>query len=222
CDASREGKILGAREEERNGVLGVGPGETAEKDLSWLELTSVDDISEDGKLLLLKEEGEAAGPNGALIVRKMDGSAPMRLGEGSGQLSPDGKHVLTTVPGSRGPLKILSVGPGEPTIVKTDGLELLDVAWLPDNHRVLLYGREPGQPPRMLLVDADTGARRPIVLEGAPATSFGVTPDSRRILAHRSDGTWAFYPIEGGSPAPVEGILPGEEPVRFSRDGLTL
>ena len=221
-DVSRDGKVLISRDEERNGVLGVSPGEKSEKDLSWLEMTSVVNISEDGRILLLFEEGEAAGPGGTLILRKMDGSPPMRLAEGLGQLSPDGSRVLTVLPGSNGPPKILPVGPGEPTTVKLEGLEPLNVAWLPDSRRLLVYGRLSGQPPRVFLVDPDAGTRRPIVLEGALGTAFAVTPDSRRILADRSDGTWALYPIEGGTPAPVPGILRGEAPVRFSRDGRWL
>ncbi len=219
-DVTRDGKVLISRDEERNGVLGVGPGETTEKDLSWLELTSVVNISEDGRVLLLFEEGEAAGPNGALILRKMDGSPPMRLTEGPGQLSPDGKRVL--VPGSNAPPKILPVGPGEPTTVKQlDGLELLDVAWFPDSRRLLVYGHPSGQPPRLFLLDPDTGAKRPIALEGASGMGYG-TPDSRHILANRSDGTWALYPIDGGAPARVPGMLPGEEPIRLSREGRSL
>jgi hypothetical protein len=222
-DVSRYGKALLAREEERNGILAAGPGESAERELSWLDHTNAMDMSADGKLLLLAESSEAAGPNGTMLLRKMDGSPPMRLGEGVGQLSPDGKRVLNVVLGSGAPIKILPVGPGEPTTVKMDGLELLDGGWFPDSRRLLVSGRPSGQPLRFFHVDPDTGAKRPIApLEGASGTDFGVTPDSRHILARRSDGTWAFYPIDGGAPAPVAGMVPGEELVTFSRDSRAL
>jgi len=222
CDISRDGRVLLSREEERTVVLGAGPGDKLEKDLSWLDFTHVTDISADGKLLLLYEDtGEGAGPSGVLLLRKLDGSPPVRLGEGFGQLSPDGKQVLAAISGAA-PLKILPVGAGEPRTVKMEGLEQLGAVWFPDSRRILVHGQKPGHPLGLFLVDPDKGIERSIVLKGAPATGFVVTPDSRRILADRSDGTWAFYPIDGGEPVPVDGILRGEEPARFSSDGRTL
>ncbi|HMF09850.1 MAG TPA: hypothetical protein VKJ00_11980, partial [Thermoanaerobaculia bacterium] len=222
CDVSRDGRVLLTREEERNVVLGVGPGETAERDLSWLEFTHVSGLSEDGKILLLFEEGEAAGPKGNLLLRRMDGSPPVRLGEGFGQLSPDGKHIIAESRSDPALLKVLSVGPGEEKAVNLEGLQPLRVDWFPDSRRILVLARKGGQLPRLVLFDSEKGVERSIVLEGAPATDFGVAPDSRHILADRSDGTWALYPIDGGEPRPVAGILRGEYPVRFSRDGRAL
>jgi dipeptidyl aminopeptidase/acylaminoacyl peptidase len=222
CDISRDGRVLLSREEERTVVLGAGPGDKLEKDLSWLDFTHINDISNDGKLVVLYEDtGEAAGSSGVLLLRNIDGSPPVRLGEGYGQLSPDGKHVLAAVSGAAA-LKILPVGAGEQKTVKMDGLERLAAIWFPDSRRILVHGHKPGQPPALFLVDPDKGIEREIVLKDAPATGFVVTPDSRRIFADRSDGTWAFYPIDGGEPVPFRSILREEEPVRFSGDGRAL
>jgi hypothetical protein len=111
----------------------------------------------------------------------------------------------------------MPVGPGEPRTVS--GLEMRGAIWLPDSRRFLVFGREPGQPLRIFLVDADTGSRHPLPVEGAPTTSLSASPDGRRILADRADGSWALFPIEGGAPIPVSGIQKGEAAIRFTRDG---
>ena len=53
-------------------------------------------LSADGKTAVFTEQGEAGGPGYSVYLRKLDGSAPVRLGEGNAlALSPDGKWVLT-------------------------------------------------------------------------------------------------------------------------------
>src|SRR5262249_21160398 len=101
ADVSRDGRVLLSLEDERNGIVGLGPGDKAERDLSWLDLSSVLDMSKDGRLIVMREESEAAGSAGILAVRKTDGSAPIRLGEGFGLLSPDGSRIATVVLGEK-------------------------------------------------------------------------------------------------------------------------
>jgi len=220
CDVSRDGRVLLAREEERQVVLGAAAGDAAEKDFSWLEMTHVTDISQDGKLLLLYDEGDAAGPNGALILRKMDGSPPVRLGDGFGRLSPDEKEVLAIVAGASP--RIVPIGPGEPRVVKMGGLSPRNMDWFFDSRRLLVFGSESNQPPRLFLLDPETGEKRVIALRDAPVTGASVSPHSHRIIADRADGTFALYPIEGGEGVPVPRMLPGEDPIRFSGDGRSI
>ena len=223
-DVSRDGKILLSRDEERNGVLGAGPGETAERDLSWLELSSLLDLSHDGKVALLNEQGEAAGPDGVLMLRKMDGSPPMRLGAGIGQFSPDGKSVfVATLSDPAAPPKILPVGPGEPVTVKVDLRETLDGGWMPDSRRLIFYGAPtPGGQPFLLLLDPATGASRRLPVEGRPLMGPGLTPDSRYIVSVAGDGSLRLCPVDGGASLPLPGIQKDEFPLRFSGDGRSL
>ena len=223
-DVSRDGRILLSRDEERNGVLGAGPGETAERDLSWLELTNLLDLSSDGKLVLLAEQGEAAGPDGTLMLRKMDGSPPMRLGSGIGQFSPDGKWVFAaTLSDPTAPPKILPIGPGEPITVKIDLRETLDGGWMPDSRRLIFYGASPaGRTPFLLVLDPGTGASRKLPVEGSPLLSQGLTPDSRDILSRAADGALRLCPVDGGACRSLAGIEKGETPLRFSGDGRSV
>jgi hypothetical protein len=206
-DVSRDGRVLLGLEDERNGVMGLGPGDKIERDLSWLDLTNVLDMSADGRLLLVNEQSEAAGSEGILAVRRMDGSAPIRFGlGGGGVLSPDGTHVAAIAFGSKAAAKVLPVGAGEPVTLPTEGMQPLGMAWFHDGRAVLFSGQPSGPSTRFLQIDVATGAKREIMLEGA-AFVADVSPDSRRALARRTDGTWALYPLDGGPPVPVAGLL---------------
>jgi len=214
ADVSRDGRVLLSLEDERNGVLGMGPGDTTERDLSWLDLSSIMDMSNDGKLLLLTEQSEAMGSENALAIRKMDGSAPIRLGQGVGLISPDSTKVAASVFGSKAALKVLPIGAGEPSTLPTEGLELGGIAWFPDSRRILFTGVVPGQPPRFLVIDTVTGSKASLALQGA-AFVADISPDSRQALAFRTDGTWALYPLGGGAPALLRGAGPDDTSVKF-------
>jgi Tol biopolymer transport system component len=216
-DVSRDGKVLVALEDERNDVVGLAPGEKVERDLAWLERSSVMDMSSDGKLLLLTEQSDALRSEDVLVVRTMDGSPPIRLGEGMGLVSPDSKRVAAVVFGSKAAVKILPIGAGEPVTLPTEGMEPGGIAWFPDSRRLLFTGNVPGKPPQFFVIDIVNGSKQPVALDGA-AFVVDVSPDSRRALAFRSDGTWALYPLGGGPPTPVPGVGPADTSLKFIDD----
>src|ERR1700693_4718717 len=82
-DISGDGRILLAHDNSRFGIIGLSPGETKERDLSWLDWSLAADLSTDGRTLLSGEDGEGGGANYAVYLRKMDGSLAVRLGGGS-------------------------------------------------------------------------------------------------------------------------------------------
>ena len=217
ADVSREGKVLLSLEDERNGVVGLGPGDRVERDLAWLDLSSIMDMSNDGKLLLLTEQSEAVGSDNVLAVRKMDGSPPIRLGAGVGLISPDSSKVAAIVFGSKAAAKVLPIGAGEPVTLPTEGLEAGGMAWFHDSRRLLFTGTQQGQPPRFLLIDTTTGSKQTIAFDGA-AFVADISPDSTRALAYRMDGSWALYPLGGGAPVPIPGVGPTDTSFKFVDD----
>ena len=64
-------------------------------ELSWHDWNVAKDISRDGQSVLFEDSSEATGTGYAIALRKLDGTMPVRLGDGSaGGLSPDGKWAI--------------------------------------------------------------------------------------------------------------------------------
>ena len=113
-------------------------------------------------------------------------------------------------------------GAGEPVKLDRGNIVAYESggAWFPDGRRVVLCGIEPGRSSRVYVQEVPTGAPRAITPEG---THLGaLSPDGRLVLASGSDGSWAIYPVEGGTPRPVPGITAKEGIARWSKDGLSV
>src|SRR5262249_30787136 len=68
-DIAADGRTLVSHDVIRIGVLGKAVGETAERDLSWLDWSAAFDLSKDGKTLLFNETGEGSGPAYSCFIR---------------------------------------------------------------------------------------------------------------------------------------------------------
>jgi hypothetical protein len=91
-DISRGGRILLSRDTWTTGMQFRGPGDTKERDLSWLDAPVATDMSADGANVAFTEVGWASGALYLAYARKTDGSPAVRLGEGTWPVfSPDGK-----------------------------------------------------------------------------------------------------------------------------------
>ena len=226
-DVSKNGRVLLARGSERHWTMGRARGEKKERNLSWLDSSEPWDISADGKTLLFSEFSEAMGANYAVCLRKMDGSPVVRLGEGQAiALSPDGRWALSTVPDS-GQLVLLPTGAGEVRKVATPGVSAFPLGgFLPDGKRIAFFGAEAGHASRLYVQDLEGGKPRPISPEGT-RSSMGhgvvpISPDGTLVAAWAPDGTSSLYPVDGGSPRRIPGLLPGDSVVRFTGDGAAV
>ena len=99
---------------ERAGINALPPGETRERDLSWLDWSLLKAISPDGRTLLIDETAEGGGASGSVYLRPMDGSPAIRLGDGAANaMSPDGQWVIATfLDHGHGRLSMLPTGTG--------------------------------------------------------------------------------------------------------------
>jgi hypothetical protein len=206
-------------------VFDLPPGETRERDLSWLDSSAAIDLSSDGKMLLLGEQGEGGGGTGAVYVRKTDGSPPVRLGEGYGlALSPDKKWALAA-PISFTDLLLLPAGIGQARKLERGGIESYQSArFLPDGKRVLFSGKEPGRRSRLYIQNLEGGGPKPITPEGTGATFRGnvVSPDGKFVTGPGPAQGFSLYPVEGGPPIAIPGLEEGEVPIQWADDGRWL
>jgi len=221
-DTSPDGRALVDRSEITAETFALAPGQTRERNITWLDRTPLQDLSQDGTAVLLKKRGEGAD---AIYLRKTDGSPAVRLGEGdSAKFSPDGKRVLTFTLGPPPKIVLLPTGAGEPRVVPSIGLEnLSNFSWFPDGRQILFSARQANGPLRCYVQDIEgKAAARPVTPEGI-APCFLPSPDGKLVLAGDFESEEGLLcPLDGGPPRKVSGLQPGEEPIQWSSDGLSI
>ena len=224
-DVSRDGRVLLGRLTLRQRVAGTTLLEKSHRELSWLDGSSLRDLSGDGMLALITELGEGGGPGQSIYVRATDGSPATLIGEGEARaLSPDGQWALSTPLTTPRRLVLLPTGPGTPRTLEFDGLTGgASGVFFPDNKRLLLYDRQPDQPPRVYIGSVAGGKVRPLGGVGLKLTPFGnsVSPDGRFAVLLENNRSLLF-PTDGGDPTPVPGLDVGEFPIQWSTDGRSL
>ncbi len=84
-DVSSKGPWLITRNDDDRRARVLLPGETDERELSWMGSVggASASLSRDGRQFLFTDESESAGPTYAVTTRGMDGSPPVRLGPGA-------------------------------------------------------------------------------------------------------------------------------------------
>ncbi len=222
-DVSRDGRTLLARQGNQREMRCLRPGETQERDLSWLDWTYPRDISPDGSVVLFDESGVGGGPGYSAFMRKTDGSPAVRLGEGNGQaLSPDGKLVISIPVTPPYRIVLLPTGAGQPRRLG-GGVDVHLARWLPDGKRIVCEGHEAGRGTRLFVQDLAGGEPRAITPEGVRLfDGREISSDGRSIVAIGSDQKAYVYPLEGGEPKPVPGWVENDEMCGWTDDDRAL
>ena len=226
-DSSPAGDLLGFVNFHHE-VMVRPPGATTEQDLSWLDGSLAVDLSSDGQTLLLNERGVAAGPSGAFYLRRVDGSPPVKLGEGRAyDLSADGTLVLASPAGrpNAPALTIVPTGAGRAAAVPLQGMDrLLDAWFFPDGKRLLLHGAAPGKEERFFIIGLEGGVPKPLTPEGT--TYFDgqkpISPDGKMVCAVSGiigDVKASLFPVDGGEPRSLPGYQQGDVLADWSGDG---
>ncbi len=217
-DVGAGGRALISRDAMRAGAIGLAPGENKERDLSWQDWTVPIDISEDGKLILFIEAGEAGGGEYAVFSRDTTGTSAVRLGQGSANaFSPDGKWTLVLRQNMSPPdFVLLPTGVGEQRGVATGNVIPAGGQFFADSKRIVFQGHEPGHASRVYVVGLDGEQPRPITPEGFGMGPYprAISPDGKRIAVVGSDGI-ALVSVDGGEPQLVRGSQPSDTPLRW-------
>jgi Tol biopolymer transport system component len=225
-DVSRDGRVLLARVGLRPEVIGLPPGESKERTLTWLDASVAADLSRDGKTLLISEIGEGGGVNQSIYLRKTDGSPATLIGEGVARsLSPDGRWVLTTAPTTPRQLVLLPTGPGSPRVLKFDGVSgEAGGFFFPDGKRLFLQDNPSGEQPQLLVASIEGGKPRLFAPKGFKSTPFGtpVSPDGSLVAVLDAEGKVFLCSAEGGAPKPIANLDRGEFPIQWSEDSRFL
>ena len=215
-DLSPSGEVLLTGNNESTPVIGLVPGQTTERDLSWLSVVRITDLSSDGASFIFNDAGQGSGTNYAVYLRKTDGSPAVRLGDGHGHgRSPDGKWVISILLNPP-QIVLLPTGAGEARHLERFGIEQYGygAAWLPNGKGIVFVGREKGRPMRTFVQDLDGGQPRPVTPEGV--TGYAVSPDGKLLLGRDTSEKKALYPLDGGEPRTVPGLEDEDKLIRWT------
>ena len=221
-DISTNGDVLLTGNQESTPVIGLAPGETKERDLSWLSSVRITDLSPDGTSFIFNESGPGSGTNYAIYLRSTDGSPAVRLGDGHGQgRSPDGKSLIAVLLNPP-QIILLPIGAGQARPLERFGIEQYGygAAWLPNGKSIVFVGKEKGHAFRSYVQDVDGGPPRPVTPEGV--TGYLVSPDGKLLLGRDASEKKALYPLAAGDPRSVSGLADEDRVIRWAGDADAL
>jgi Tol biopolymer transport system component len=219
-DVARDGRVLLTSGSLRMSLMRGTPGSEREQDLSWLDSSTLADLSPDGTTLFFSEVQEGGGRSGGAYLRKADGSPAVRLGDGDAQaLSPDGKWAIVLTREEPQEYVLVPTGPGVARKLPRGNVNLMEgIGWFPDGRRILFRGSEPNHGVRSYVQDVETGALRAITPDGLRLSRF-LSPDGRFSPVV---GKPQLYPVDGGEPRVIPGYEDGDIPVGWSADSKSL
>lgn len=199
------------------------PGAEAERDVSWMDLSRVVEITPDGRQILFLESGEGAGRDYAAYLRSLDNDAPLRVGKGRPTgLSRDGQWVLTIPVWEPDHLSLLPTGAGEARRLSDPGI--VEYEWaglLPDGEGIVFTGRTAGRPTRVYRRDREGGAPHPLTPEGVGVWWNTLSPDGSVLVAACGERQ-CLYPVRGGAPRPVAGTTATTDVLGWADPGTLL
>ena len=223
-DVARDGRALLAQVNERSSLMVRAPGEKEERDLAWFEGSLLPDLSADGRWLLFTEVGEGGGARASVYLRGTDGSPAVRLGDGVAlAISPDGRWALTRSVTEANRLVLLPTGAGEPRALPPVPMAVFIAQWLPSGKQLLVNGTEPGKGLRVYALEIGAKTARPLTPTEAAAWLTAPSPDGSRFATRSYADGVKVYPLAGGEPHIIPGVLPmGELPIQWRADGRAL
>jgi serine/threonine protein kinase/Tol biopolymer transport system component len=223
-DVGAGGRALISRDALRAGLIGLAPGETKERDLSWQDWTVPSAISGDGKIILFTEAGEAGGGEYAVFIRDTNGGPAVRLGQGSSRdLSDDGKWAVVLRQNMSPPdFMMLPTGVGQPRTISTGKIVPNRGHLMPGAKELMFDGHEEGHASRVYVMNVDGGPAKPLTPEGFNLPRGGLlSPDGKRLLVVSADGV-AIVGADGGEPQLIRGSQPGELAIGWANDGQSI
>ena len=197
-DVSRSGRVLFTMLDGRDSISCLSPNGFGERDLSWLDGSSVRSISAQGSLVLFTEERAGGAGAGMTYLRPADGSPPSRLGEGLAEaLSPDERWALTAANGRRNWV-LWPTGSGTKRVLPTGDFARVGTGgWTADSRRIVFSAFDSKGRQRVYMQRIDEGLPRPVGPDGY-ALALGASGPDGRFAVRDSDGRH-FLLSESGS-----------------------
>jgi eukaryotic-like serine/threonine-protein kinase len=207
-DIDARGRVLLTGNEAGGVTAGATTGDARDRDLSWGGWSMPGHVSRDGRLLLLSGQ-DSAGPDYSVLLRRLDGSAPVRIGRGRAQdLSVDGKWALSITPSEPNRVLLLPTGAGEARQVDIGDLAPNAAMFVGPALKVAVVGTRKGSP-AAVVVDVSSGTRSTVDLPELRGSAFNLrrfppthtSPDGSILAIHADNGKVLGWALPHGGPA---------------------
>ena len=207
-DIDASGRVLLSGNEATSLTVGSTTTDSRDRRIEIEGWTVPGHVSRDGRTLLVSYQ-DGTDPDYGVLIRRTDGSAPVKIGRGRGQdLSPDGKWALSITPSAPNRVLLLPTGPGEPRQIEVGDLIPDAAVFVPPGLTVTVVGSRNGSP-AAVVVDIASGKRGTLDLAELRGREFGgrryrhthVSPDGSLLGIMTGDGKVMGWPLPGGGPA---------------------
>jgi tRNA A-37 threonylcarbamoyl transferase component Bud32 len=191
-----------------------------ERNLSWLDVSFFPVIGPDPAVVAFADGGTTGGLTYETLLRKTDGSSPVRLGPGEPlAFSRDGHWLLVTELSTPPRVWLYPTGPGAARRLDQGQFRSIQYTCgtlFDDGARFFVCGALKGQSQRCFIGAIDGQSLTPVTPEGT--IQAAASTDGRQIVAQVGD-SFRLYPVDGGSPRPARGLDPRDRLIRWSPDG---
>ncbi len=222
-DVAADGRALLSSEQHLTEITAIDPATGKERrGLEWFDGSMAGDILPDGKAIVFLEWGGPAGSLYLAVYRKLDGSAPVALGPGSGpRFSPDGTTVATQIVTRPPQVGINPIGTGQSRRLPLGDITSLgNLTWFPDGKHLLLTGAAEGQALRSYEMDLEGGKPQPL---GPPDfTGSAIAKDGKRIAGRNASGEPVVFDRETQKLQVLQGVEPHYQIENWTEDGKGL
>ena len=207
-DIDARGRVLLTGNDASGIAAGATAGDARDRNLASNGFTVPGHISRDGRTVLLSNQ-DGTDPDYSVVIRRMDGSAPVKIGRGRAQaLSPDGKWALSITPSEPNKVLLLPTGPGEPRQIDVGELVPNVALFVPQGLTAAVVGTRGGAF-AAVLVDIASGKRTTFDLGELQGRGLSVrqnrgthaAPDGSLLAISADDGKVLAWPLPNGGPA---------------------
>ena len=140
--------------------------------------------------------------------------------------SDDEQLALSIVYGPPSRLLLLPVGAGQTTeLPNPQKLTIAAAAFLPGSRRVVFLGGQGREAMRGYVQEIATGTTTAFTEPSVYTSSYTALPvsaDGSRVAMLGADGHAYSFPLNGGPPQPLRGVVDGERMIRWSDDGAAI
>jgi hypothetical protein len=226
-DVISDGRLLVTLDELRLGLSAGDSSDRPEEDMAWFDGSVVGALSADGEQMLFSEVAEAENPHYAAYLRRFDGSAAVRLGEGTGMsLSPDGEWALVATHHTHRGLMMHPIGFGESRELSFPGIERpLWAGFHPDGAHLFVVGASADRPSSLYLSPLAGGAPELLWDEPMEFNRFiglPISPDGERLVIQRSGGEYVRFAWRTKTIEPLAGATAKDRFLGFDHTGGAL